>query len=135
AKVIEAGQIRLEYAAGAFTLNYFDHRFPVAPRSYGLILSPRIDELERTLGADSPALAEYQSILTAVKHLPRRTDTDPARVAERQREKEIIKRRLATLTDENASVRDFIEQTVKRLNGTPGDPSSFDELERLIEDQ
>ena len=32
-KVLEAQQLRLAYAAGAFTIHYFDHRFPVAPRT------------------------------------------------------------------------------------------------------
>src|SRR5205085_2045478 len=50
-KALEAGQIRLGYEAGAFTLSYFDHRFPVAPRSYGLVLQHRLGELESALGA------------------------------------------------------------------------------------
>src|SRR5262249_34986604 len=33
-KVLESQQLRLEYAAGTFVIRYFDHRFPVAPRSY-----------------------------------------------------------------------------------------------------
>ncbi|HXG11105.1 MAG TPA: malto-oligosyltrehalose synthase [Gemmataceae bacterium] len=134
-KALESGQLRLEYAAGAFTICYFEHRFPVAPRSYGLILGRRLEELERRLPADDPALIEYQSILTAVKHLPRRTETDPDRVAERQREKEVIKRRLAALTQDSAVVREFLEETVALFNGKPGDPRSFDPLDELLDDQ
>ena len=134
-KVLESQQLQLEFADGAFTLCYFDHRFPVAPRSYGLILGHRLRELEEQLGPDSPALLEYQSILTAVKHLPRRTETEPARVTERQREKEVIKRRLAALVLESAPVREFIQETVARFNGQPGDPRSFGLLHELLEDQ
>ena len=45
-QALESQQIRLEYADGALTIHYFDNRLPVAPRSYGMILSQRIDELK-----------------------------------------------------------------------------------------
>src|SRR5262249_57304942 len=96
-KALEAGQLRLEYADGAFTIVYYEHRFPVAPCTYALVLGRCLGELEQALAADAPHLVELQSILTALKHLPQRTETAPGRVAERQREKEVIKRRLATL--------------------------------------
>ena len=135
AKVLEAQQLKLIFDAGAFAVHYFDHRFPISPRSTGLILNQRFEELERSLPANSPVLMEYQSILTAVKNLPRRTATDPSLLAERQREKEVIKRRLAALTAESAAVREFVEQTVTALNGRPGEPRSFDALETLLDDQ
>src|SRR5262249_24984332 len=87
--VLESQQIRLAFADGAFTLHYFDHRFPVTPDSYGEILGLRVAELESRLGPDSPGFMEYQSILTAVSHLPPCSVTVPADVAQRQREKEV----------------------------------------------
>jgi (1->4)-alpha-D-glucan 1-alpha-D-glucosylmutase len=134
-KVLEAGQLRLRYDNGAFTVNYFDNRFPVAPRSYGLVLGHRTEELEQALGKDSPHLIEYQSILTAISHLPRHSETEPEKVNERQREKEVIKRRLATLTQESPQVREFIEANVALFNGKPGEPRSFDLLDELLDDQ
>jgi maltooligosyltrehalose synthase len=40
-QALESQQIRLAYAAGTFTLHYFDHSFPVAPCSYEKILGYR----------------------------------------------------------------------------------------------
>jgi (1->4)-alpha-D-glucan 1-alpha-D-glucosylmutase len=134
-KVLEAGQIRLEYAAGAFQIAYFDHRFPVSPGTYARVPGNRLEELAAALGPDAPAVLECQSILTAVKHLPGRFETHPERLAERQREKEIIKRRLAALTEGEPAVREHIERTVAQFNGTPGEPRSFDLLDRLLDDQ
>src|SRR5207237_9417244 len=54
-KVLEAGQLRLDFAVGEFSIHYFVHRFPVAPRSYGLILGLPLEELDHVLGAESPA--------------------------------------------------------------------------------
>jgi (1->4)-alpha-D-glucan 1-alpha-D-glucosylmutase len=134
-KALEAQEIRLSYADGAFTLNYYDHRFPVDPRSYALILNHRLEGLRQALAPDDPALLEYESILTAVKHVPLRTQAEPARVAERQREKEVIKRRLTALTQESAPVRDFLGRTVAEFNGKAGAPRSFDLLGELLSEQ
>ena len=134
-EALESQEIQLQYAAGTFTIHYFDHCWPVAPQSYALILGQRRDELTTFLGEAPEPLAEYDSILTAIRNLPLRSETDPAKVAESQREKEIIKRRLAALTEANPSVRAFLEDTVARFNGTPGQSESFDLLDTLLQAQ
>src|SRR5262249_45657720 len=92
-------------------------------------------ELARALGAESAAVLEYQCILTAARNIPESTETDPEKVAERSREKEVIKRRLRTLATESQPVSDFMKQNVALFNGQPGDPHSFDFLDDLLEHQ
>ncbi len=135
AKVLEAQQIQLTFNAGSFYLNYFEHRFPVAPQSYRLVLEQDLEALEKLLHPDSPALQEYKSILTALSHLPPREETSTEKIAERQREKEVIKRRLAKLYQECGEIRDSIQKTITRFNGTAGDSHSFDLLDQLLDDQ
>jgi (1->4)-alpha-D-glucan 1-alpha-D-glucosylmutase len=132
---LEKGELRLAFDSGAFAICYHDRRFPVAGRTYAAVLAHRLDQLDQLLPADAPGLAEYHSILTAVKNLPDRSETHPARVVERQREKEVIKRRLAAMVAEDARVRDFIDQNVAQFNGRSGDPRSFDLLDDLLEHQ
>jgi (1->4)-alpha-D-glucan 1-alpha-D-glucosylmutase len=134
-KVLEAGQLRLTYESGTFAVHYYDHRFPVAPDSSLKILRHRLPELEQRLRPDSPDLMEYESILTALGHLPPRSETDPAKAVERHREQEVIKRRLALLAERCAPVREFIAENIKDFNGRPGDPPSFDRLDELLNDQ
>ena len=80
-------------------------------------------------------MLELESILTALSHLPPREDTDFAKVRERQREKEIIKRRIAALIDGSEVAKTALHQVLTAINGTKGDPHSFDNLERLLDDQ
>ena len=62
------------------------------------------------------ALIEYQSILTAIRNLPERSETDPAKVAEHQREKEVIKRAAGEPRGRAARpARAFIEQNIAHL--------------------
>ena len=119
-EALESGEIRLEYAPEHLPLYYFDHCFPLAPHSYAMILERRPDELAALYERDGEALAEYDSIVTAIKYLPSRSETDPVRETERQREKEVIKRRLAALTEAEPEIAEFIERKVKLFNGTPG---------------
>jgi (1->4)-alpha-D-glucan 1-alpha-D-glucosylmutase len=140
-KVLEAMQLRLRYENGAFQIHYFDHRIPVSPCTYGAILEDHAEELEQELGATNEALIEFQSIRTAIAHLPPHRSTEPEKVAERRREKEVIKRRLAALTAGSTAVQAFLDRTVQRFNGGNAphngrpDPHSFDLLDRLLDAQ
>ena len=79
-----------------------------------------MEELKTALPADSEDLRELESITTALEHLPERTETDPDRITERQREKEVIKDRLRRLVERSLEIADFIRQNVavfQRLAG------------------
>jgi (1->4)-alpha-D-glucan 1-alpha-D-glucosylmutase len=134
-RVLENQELILSYQDGAFFLVYFDHHLPIAPRPSTAILSHRLGDLEHTLGADHPHLLEFRSIITALNHLPLRTETDREKVIERNREKEIIKKRLATLTAECAEIATFVADNVRFFNGTKGEPRSFEPLDMLLDDQ
>jgi len=133
--VLENGELRLTFEEGAFYLYYYEHRFPIIPRTYVSILSCRLEELELLLGQENPRFQELLSIMTAIDHLPPRTETDPGRITERYREKEIVKRRLWALCQESAEVAAFIDANVLLFNGVEGDPRSFDHLDDLLGQQ
>src|SRR5262249_54650209 len=82
-----------------------------------------------------PAFLEYQSILTALRNLPLPTETNPDRVSERRREKEVIRRRLGELLNVSPETRAFVDENTALFNGTPGDPRSFDLLDQLLQNQ
>lgn len=134
-KVLEDGQLVVRYEGGSFWLDYFERRFPLAPGSYIVLLSPRLDDLQQGLGAQHVDILELLSILTAIKNLPSRTETALDRLAERRREKEIIKRRLHELVERSPAVAEFIAENVRQMNGQVGEPHSFDRLDELLQGQ
>lgn len=133
--VLERGELKLRYADGAFAVTYWDHLFPISPRTYSDLLTHKLDALIEQHGADSEDVMELQSIITAVKYLPPRSETDPERIAERNREKEVVKRRLDRLYRASKPVRKMIDATVAEYNGRPGSSRSFDLLDDLLEQQ
>lgn len=134
-RVLESGELRLEYREGAFFLRYYQLLLPLEPRTYRTILMHRLDAFRGTQPPDSDDLRELESIITALEHLPEHTRTESDAVSERQREKDVIKRRLGTLTDRSADVADFVGRNVEELNGTPEDMHSYDALDRLLDAQ
>jgi (1->4)-alpha-D-glucan 1-alpha-D-glucosylmutase len=130
--VLENQELQIVYADGSFTLQYHDRNLPLAPKSWLHILE---EGVERLTDREQPSVIELQSIMTALHHLPSQHERQPERVAERYREKEVIKRRLAALTDQHGAIRDFIEENVRRFNGVKGAPESFDLLDRMLNGQ
>lgn len=134
-RVLENQELVLEYAAGAFRLQYYETRLPISPQSGRHILSHRLEALTAARGEADLRLQEYHSIITALANLPGPTERAPERIRERLREKEIIRRRLARLTEECPAIGESIEETIRIFNGKRGDPRSFDLLDRLLDDQ
>ena len=125
----------LEYGEGAFQVRYFDATFPIAPNTYDAILDLAREELLNEIGNESETGVEFLSILTAIKHLPGSHGLTSEQRQERDREKEVIKRRLASLTSRSPEVLAHVRRVVGSLNGVPGTPASFDGLDALLSKQ
>ncbi len=133
-RALERGELQLVLVDGALRLRYFERDLPINPRQSPRVLRLHLDRLEAELGGD-PALREYLSILTALENLPPYTEREPARMVERQREKEVARDRLARLVTEVPAIARHIEAIVAEVNGRPGEPDSFDLLHGLLEHQ
>jgi (1->4)-alpha-D-glucan 1-alpha-D-glucosylmutase len=131
--VLERGELDLRLENGAFTVWYFQQPLPIAPPTYPYILKPVLDELNERFAADDPHLLEYQSIITAFERLPANDERDAELVAERQREQIVAKRRLDDLIRAAPAIEQAIAASLARINGTPADPASFDDLDRLLD--
>src|ERR1700757_2432793 len=131
--VLERGELQVRFEEGTFYLLYGERRLPIAPGTYRYILEIALQNLAEY--RDEDFYAEVQSILTALEYLPKRTETDPKRIAEREREKEIIKRRLERRCAEAPEVHRAIEKALLQINGKRGDPHSFDKLDELLNAQ
>ena len=135
-KVLEAGKLRLAYADGAFFVQYHETKLPLDPRrSCAVLLTAQLAELKEKLGPESADLRELESILTALDYLPQHTETVAERIAERHREKEVVKGRMRRLTFHSPDITAFIEQNLAQWNGSVDNPRSFDRLDELLNAQ
>ncbi len=134
-KVLERGELQLAFHDGQLVLKYFEHELPINPRQSPRVFRRAVKPLTELLGQDDPNLHELQSIIAALENLPPYTARDAEQVAERQREKEVARRRLVRLSADAPIVADQLHASVKEVNGEPGRAESFDALHELLEAQ
>jgi (1->4)-alpha-D-glucan 1-alpha-D-glucosylmutase len=135
--VLERGELVLAFDAvqGELSIRYGSHRFPLDPQTYPRILAPAAERLRPRL-AEEEALADaFDSLALAFGVLPKVSETAPARIAERQRSVPLHTQRLARLCARSAEVVRCIEEELQQLNGRPGEPASFDSLDKLLSAQ
>ena len=129
-EALENGELvlRFEDAAGSFAIGYFGHRFPLAPESYPVVLERALARL-----GDAEAAGRLASLAAAFGHLPGRGASSAGERAERVRDKELLKARLARLAHGHPSVAQALAASVAELNLAL--PEARDALHRLIEMQ
>jgi len=131
-KVLDRGLLKLEFDAtrGELSVRYHEHRFPLDPKTYSHVLAPGLEALD---SQDAGAVA-CRGLVGLFDGLPSRHDAAPERRAQRNLDKQVLKQRLAELARAPV-VAAFLDNAVRRLNGTPGDTASFDPLHALLEEQ
>jgi (1->4)-alpha-D-glucan 1-alpha-D-glucosylmutase len=107
---------------------------PIDPREYPRVLNLGTENAGDPSAQDEDIL-ELQSISTAFGHLSQRRGLSPQQRTDRNREKEVQKRRLAALCQRSERIRNVLQQSVQSINGNSGDPRSFDALHELIKAQ
>ena len=133
--VLERGELKLVFRDGGLALRYFDHELPINPRQAPRVYRRAAEHAAVTLGGDNPQINEFLSIIASLENMPPYTASDPVRMAERQREKEVARGRLARLLAEAPVIGGAIDQAVGEFNGEPGRADSFDALHELLESQ
>jgi (1->4)-alpha-D-glucan 1-alpha-D-glucosylmutase len=136
-RVLEAGQLRLDLDAerGELRVSWHGQRFPVDPGTYPIVLSHDFERLASRLGATDERPLELGSLLGAFAALPSRDRPDVESTRTRLRDAHVLKARLARLVERHAEIAAFVAENIVHANGRPGEPQSFDLLERLLEAQ
>jgi (1->4)-alpha-D-glucan 1-alpha-D-glucosylmutase len=126
--VLPSGQLVLKFerASGSFALRYHEHRFPLNPRSYRMVLKRAEALLPGGKARDAVA-----SLAAAFGHLPRRDAAEAEAVAERARDKEIHMGRLARLAGRRDDVAQAIDAALAAFNA----PGAHEAMHELLEAQ
>ncbi|CAN5610446.1 malto-oligosyltrehalose synthase [soil metagenome] len=122
-KVLEGGGLELSFDSegGSFSVSYHEHRCPLDPKTYPMVLE--------NLSAGDELASEFESLATAFGNLPGRDEADAESAAERMRDSAINKERLARLCDESPDVKAAVEGRVGAMN------RDFEALHELLESQ
>jgi (1->4)-alpha-D-glucan 1-alpha-D-glucosylmutase len=134
-EALEGQELRLTIEKGAFAVLYQNSSFPLAPETYPVVLGFRREALASLMPQGDAAAEELASLTDAFERLPPYTETEAARISERSRDKEILKKRLAALLENSPPAAAFLDENVRIFNGVKGDHRSFDRLDVLLDRQ
>jgi (1->4)-alpha-D-glucan 1-alpha-D-glucosylmutase len=138
--VLENQELTLKLDEAGFFVRYYDHRFPLDPRSCDLILAQCLEALSRNT-ADSgsnaslagPALVfELTALLEAIRRLPLYTAADDDERERRRQQGAAVKQQIWALYRDNLEARKLFDEAMRRLNGNREEPPSFDLLDCLL---
>ncbi len=131
--VLERGELRLSFdaARGRLDIDYFEHRLPLDPASFGALLMRAM----RRLPGDDAQRPAVQALATALSQLPPHDAAGAAARARRRDQLPALQLRLAELVAASAKLRQCLESLRDELNGRVGQRASFDALDALIDAQ
>jgi (1->4)-alpha-D-glucan 1-alpha-D-glucosylmutase len=134
-QVLESGELQLDMENGSLVVRLYGSALPVDPRICDQVLRPALDRLADSPDVPPDVTAELQSILTAVRHLPPRTETDEVRIREARAEAEVIKRRTVALAETHPQVAEAFRAVLDEFRCGPDSPEGCARLDTLLDAQ
>jgi len=126
--VLEKGMLKLKYEEGHLRITLGELHFPLNAGAYAAVLArlasdPALPEQTRPAELDE-LLHAFHRLGPAASAWAPNPDV-PVQLQE-------LKKQLAALVSQNALVRARLEAQLTELNGRPGEPASFDALDKLL---
>jgi (1->4)-alpha-D-glucan 1-alpha-D-glucosylmutase len=110
---LESQEIRLAFDGDGFFFTFYDKRLPLAPHSYRDVLRDCVESLPREgVAIELRELVEEESAVTNSKFL---------------------KETLWRIYEQDENFRASLDAAIERINGTLGDPESFNALDALLD--
>lgn len=127
---LEDGEITLHYDESGFNVRYYSWILPVNIEAYGDVLTDNLVSLRRRLGAGHLDYIKLLGVLYTLKNIAPKQES-----AERADQIVFVKRILWEIYASNDDMKRHLDATLARFNGTPGEPESFNLLDRLLSQQ
>jgi (1->4)-alpha-D-glucan 1-alpha-D-glucosylmutase len=126
-EALEAKQLQVKFENGRALIAYYDHLQPIAPRTLPMVFPVSRD---REFGVPET----FRELLDELSALPLHESTGKDAVDERRARLKDLKPRLQQAL-EDLALGPVLERAANAINGTEGEPRSFDALHELLEVQ
>src|SRR5438552_4292174 len=114
-EAVEAQEIKLGFDHEGFHFSYYEHRLPLAPESYRIVLRECVDSLP----TEGVAI-ELRELVEGEESVPN---------------SKFLKETIWRIYEQDADFRDSLERAITHFNGEPGLPESFNDLDALLDAQ
>ncbi len=136
-RILENGELRLDYDRQGFAIYYWDNRLPVSPFSILPIVSDIADryrQITQEIPEGDSGAIDLSGILEAVNALSRGSD-DPRKNRMRIQKSRSVLSKIWSLSRKNHDFARAVSETISSYRGVRGVPSSWDRLDRIINGQ
>jgi (1->4)-alpha-D-glucan 1-alpha-D-glucosylmutase len=130
--VLENLELMLKLDESGFHVRYFEHKFPLDPKSYGPVVEQVFETLQSSPETEPEVLSELAGVLQEIGRMPLPTSFSPEDKDLRKRCAKNIKENLWRLYVSKTGVRKSAERVMRRWNGKEGEPESVNRLDHLL---
>lgn len=134
-KVLENCELALRFDDSGLFVQYFDHRFPVEPKSYEPVIVGIAELIAQRQSAGAEESRIVSELLELVRRLPPYWHTDAEERQRRITESAAIKERLWRLCQSAPEVRQAVESVIRSVNGSRENPATLLQLDRILSAQ
>lgn len=125
ARVLEAGKLKISFEAGRFSLRYHDRRLPLSPASRAPLVAELIEASAQN-PQTRPFSRQLQHLLERLQQAWTIKDGEALSPLQDELERFIAKA---------SPLQALLTAQLARLNGEPGNPASFAQLQSLLQTQ
>jgi (1->4)-alpha-D-glucan 1-alpha-D-glucosylmutase len=130
--VLENCELALRFDDSGFFIQYFDHRFPLDPKSYEPIIVGIAELLEQQQSASAKGSAAVSELLELVRGLPPYWHTDPEERQRRIANSAAIKERLWQICQSVPEIRQAADSVMRSINGSRENSATLLQLDRIL---
>ncbi|HEV2314919.1 MAG TPA: malto-oligosyltrehalose synthase [Candidatus Acidoferrales bacterium] len=131
-RVLVSQEIRLCLGERGFFIEYGGNRYPINPRTYSEIFALAIELLE---GKNKTEVRELEKLRLITNNLPPGGGEPQNAIEECEKARAALKTELLRLYQNDDVIRKALDAALRKLNGIPGDESSFHRLDSLLSAQ
>ena len=129
---LENGELQLRIEERGLAIYYYENRFPINPASYKQVVSDVRHRYRQIAGEDGGSI---ESELQAIIDLSREITAESGHQQELEQAASGLGRRTWNLFREGEKIQTAFQSVIDACNGEPGNPASFNRLERLLDSQ
>jgi (1->4)-alpha-D-glucan 1-alpha-D-glucosylmutase len=133
--ILENCEIALRLDDSGFFIQYFDHRFPLDPKSYEPIIVGIAEVLEHRQSAGAEQSGAISELIETVRSLPAFWHTNPEERQRRVADGAAVKERLWQLCQSAPEIRQAADSVIRSVNGSRENRSTLMQLDRILSAQ
>ncbi len=134
-EALKGGELALALEDTGLFVHYRDFKLPVNLKSYRLVISHRLGNLEARLGASHPVFQQLKRLTGAMNRLPSPISQDAPKASQEYGERQAMKATLLQVVNASAEVKAFLMENIALFNREGGKSKTLNLLHKLLTQQ